>query len=153
MTLSPQSKSTLDGALARGGLRSTKQRELVYALLLERRDHPTADEVYTRARSDMPGISLATVYNCLETLVQCGLVRQVNHERESSRYCPNLVEHAHFHDRGTGRVFDIDLPSALLDELRRLLPSGCRADSIEISFHGDSVSENAKAAGEARKSA
>ena len=140
MNLPPQSKTTLDAALARTGQRPTKQRELVYALLLERRDHPTADEVYSRAKAAMPGISLATVYNCLETLVQCGLVRQVNYERASSRYCPNLVEHAHFHDRETGRVFDVELPPAVLDELRRLLPPGCSADSIEISFHGDSPS-------------
>lgn len=139
MNLAPKSKATLETALARAGLRATKQRELVYALLLERRDHPAADEVYNRAKSDMPGISLATVYNCLETLVQCGLVRQVNHERESTRYCPNLTEHAHFHDRDNGRVFDVELPARMMEELRRLLPPGCVADSIEISFHGKSA--------------
>ena len=71
--------------LAHSGLRNTQQREVIYRALHERRDHPTADEVYARVRPDLPSISLATVYNCLETLVQCDLVRQVNFEREPTR--------------------------------------------------------------------
>lgn len=144
MALHPQSKTALDDALARHGLRSTKQREHVFDVLLDKRDHPSADEVFTRAKADMPGISLATVYNCLETLVQCGLVRQVNHERESSRYCPNLSEHAHFHDKTTGRVMDIDLPPSVMDELRRILPPGFAAENIEISFHGSSAEKQVR---------
>lgn len=129
-------RQILEGKLAEYGLRSTKQREVVFGVLLAKRDHPSADEVFNRAKRMMPGISLATVYNCLETLVACGLVRQVNHERESTRYCPNLAHHAHFHDSETGRVHDIDLPTPLLDELRRLLPPGYCVNDIKIDFHG-----------------
>jgi Fur family peroxide stress response transcriptional regulator len=137
-------KDLLDQALAREGLRSTRQRELVFEVLLRKRDHPTADEVYARARSKMDGISLATVYNCLETLVSCGLVRAVNYEREPTRFCPNLTEHAHFQDRQTGRVYDVDLPSEVMDKLRDLLPEGYHADSIELYFHGRTENEAAK---------
>ena len=72
--------------LADSGLRSTPQREVVYNVLLNKRDHPTADEVFARVKSEMPNISLATVYNCLEFFVQRGLVRQVNFERGATRY-------------------------------------------------------------------
>lgn len=85
------------------GLRLTKQRQEVYQVLLEQRDHPTANEVYHRVRKKLPSISLATVYNCLEALVNHGLVNQVNFERSSSRFCPNLVDHGHFQDTRTGR--------------------------------------------------
>jgi Fur family peroxide stress response transcriptional regulator len=84
----------------------------------------------------MPGLSLATVYNCLETFVGCGLVRQVNHERESTRYCPNLAPHAHFRDKETGRVHDIELPADVIKSLRSILPPGFDSEVIEISFHG-----------------
>lgn len=130
-------KAALDKALADHGLRSTKQREHVFAVLLNKRDHPTADEVYARSKEGMDSISLATVYNCLETLVGCGLVRAVNYERESTRYCPNLHEHAHFQDKKTGRVYDVDLPPNLMKQLKKLLPDGYQADSIELYFHGD----------------
>ncbi|HAV12834.1 MAG TPA: transcriptional repressor, partial [Opitutae bacterium] len=96
MNLAPEYKARLDKALEHSGQRSTKQREHIFSVLLEKRDHPTADEVYARAKSDMPTISLATVYNCLETLVETSLIRQVNFEREPTRYCPNLTQHAHF---------------------------------------------------------
>ncbi|MGH7955612.1 MAG: Fur family transcriptional regulator [Opitutaceae bacterium] len=126
----------LSQRLADSGLRSTPQREVVYSVLLTKRDHPTADEVYVRVKSELPTISLATVYNCLETLVQCDLVRAVNFERGPTRYCPNLRPHAHFHDEQTGRTHDIDLPPAIFENLNGLLPHGFDAKSVEITFRG-----------------
>jgi Fur family peroxide stress response transcriptional regulator len=122
--------------LASSGLRATDQRKLIFDVLLKKRDHPTADEVFARVKSEMPTISLATVYNGLETLVQCNLVRAVNFEREPTRYCPNLRPHAHFHDDATGATHDIDLPPSLIDRIKAVLPPGYAAESVEISFRG-----------------
>ena len=94
---------SLTQRLSDSGLRSTPQREVVYQVVLSKRDHPTAEEIFDRVKAKMPTISLATVYNCLDALVQCGLIKQVNFVREPTRYCPNLHEHAHFHDESTGR--------------------------------------------------
>ncbi len=136
MRLEPQYKELLDNALEHSGQRATKQREHVYALLLEKRDHPTADEVYARAKSDMPTISLATVYNCLETLVETKLIRQVNFEREPTRYCPNLTQHAHFYCKESGEIIDIELSDTLLTELKKTLPKGFHAEHIDIAYDG-----------------
>lgn len=122
--------------LADSGLRATPQREVVFDVLLKKRDHPTADEVFARVKAVKPGISLATVYNCLETLVQCRLVRAVNFERGPTRYCPNLRPHAHFHDEKTGETYDVDLPPTLLNDVKRILPDGYDASSVEIIFRG-----------------
>jgi Fur family peroxide stress response transcriptional regulator len=124
------------GTLADSGLRATPQREVVYQVLLDKRDHPTAEDVYARVRGITPSISLATVYNCLEALVQCGLVKQVNYERDSTRYCPNLREHAHFLDTETGNVADIELPEGFPAQLKRILPPGFEATNVELSFRG-----------------
>lgn len=145
MQLSQQARENLEAALARAGQRNTRQREQVFAILLDQRDHPTADEVYARCRDQIPSISLATVYNCLETLVACGLVRQVNFEREPSRFCPNLSEHAHFHCRKTGKVVDIDLPPPIMAQLQEILPEGFSADSIELSYTGSIRNEDSPA--------
>jgi Fur family peroxide stress response transcriptional regulator len=136
-TATPES---LTQTLTGSGLRATPQRELVFNILLEKRDHPTADEVYTRAKAGMPTISLATVYNCLETLVQCRVVRAVNFERGPTRYCPNQRPHAHFHDEQTGATHDIDLPPGLLDQVKTILPTGYDANSVEIIFRGKTQS-------------
>jgi len=136
---------TLNRKLAQAGLRSTRQREVVYDAILSKRDHPTADEIFARVKSAMPSISLATVYNCLYTLVQCRLVKQVHLERESTRYCPNLSEHAHFHDDDTGEVYDVLLDQEILEKLASLLPQDFEPNSIDITFRGRSANEKVPA--------
>jgi len=135
-SLKQTDRGALSDALDHSGQRTTPQRETVFSVLLDQRDHPTADEVYARTKSRMPTISIATVYNCLETLVSCGLVKQVNIEREPTRYCPNLSPHAHFHCRETGRVYDVPVPSGMMQELAGVLPGEYEADSVELVFRG-----------------
>jgi Fur family peroxide stress response transcriptional regulator len=89
-----------------------------------------------RAKEHLPHISLATVYNCLEALVQHQIIRQVNFERESSRYCPNLREHVHFHDQESGAIHDVDFkPGFKISDLLDL-PEGAQIDDIEITLRG-----------------
>src|SRR5258706_13500797 len=102
----------LNERLAGQGFRFTPQRQHVYDVLLQKLDHPTAEEVFIRAKRQMPDISHATVYNCLDALVQCGLVRQVQLERGATRFCPNMEEHAHYHCGECGAVFDVSLSAA-----------------------------------------
>lgn len=143
MTPSAQFTSeALAQKLADSGLRNTPQREIIYQVLATKRDHPTADEVFARVKVDMPTISLATVYNCLETLVQCNLVRQVNFERGPTRYCPNLHPHAHFHDETTGSTYDIDLPVGMLEQLKAQLPAGYHAAAVEVTFRGSAAGKD-----------
>ena len=136
MSTATLNSDALAQRLADSGLRATPQREVVYGVLMKKRDHPTADEVFVRVKSELPTISLATVYNCLETLVSCDLVRTVNFERGPTRYCPNLHPHAHFHDESTGKTHDIDLPPTLLEKVTSVLPPGYDAKSVEIIFRG-----------------
>ena len=118
------------------GLRMTKQRKEIYHILMSERDHPTANEVFMRAKEHLPNISLATVYNCLEALVQHNVIRQVNFERESSRYCPNLREHVHFHDQESGTIHDVDFkPGFKLSDFLEL-PEGIQVDDLEITLRG-----------------
>ena len=121
------------------GLRMTRQRQEVYRTLMQERNHPTANDVFMRVKDRLPNISLATVYNCLEALVQHGIIRQVNFERESSRYCPNLSEHGHFHDETTGVIHDIDFkPGIRLADLLNL-PPGAVIEDVEITLRGKLV--------------
>lgn len=143
MQLHPQAKEKLETALARKGMRSTKQREQVFAVILESNDHPAADVVYTRVKEQMPSISMATVYNCLETLTDCDLIRQVNFEREPSRYCfakEYRKHHAHFHCKTTGKVIDVDLPTEFIESLSHYLPAGFKIDKIDLTLSGSCTS-------------
>lgn len=134
--LNQEARQILNDAISAAGLRTTKQRDHIFATLLQTRDHPTVDEVYERAKMSMRQISRATVYNCLETLVNCGLVKQISLEREPSRYCPNLAEHAHFHCKNSHRVYDIPLPESLIQSIKSVLPPHTTLDHLEIHFKG-----------------
>ncbi|NJR43230.1 MAG: transcriptional repressor [Akkermansiaceae bacterium] len=118
------------------GLRMTRQRQEVYRILMKQRNHPTANDVFMRVKEIIPNISLATVYNCLEALVQHNIIRQVNFDRESSRYCPNLSDHGHFHDAATGVIHDVNFkPGIQLADFLNL-PPGALIDNIEITVRG-----------------
>lgn len=123
------------------GLRMTRQRQEIYRILRDERTHPTAQDVFLKAKDRLPQISLATVYNCLEALVQHGIIRQVNFERESSRYCPNVAEHVHLHDPATGKIHDIQFKPGF--DLRDILelPEGVSIDAVEITLRGNVPAE------------
>ena len=119
-----------------GGLRMTRQRWEIYRMLMEQRDHPTANEVFMRVQDRAANISLATVYNALEALVNHGIIRQVNFDREPSRFCPNLADHGHFHDQSTGTIHDISFkPGVDLSQVLEL-PEGAVISDIELTLRG-----------------
>ena len=132
----PASSAEIEISDEISGLRMTRQRQEVYRILQQERNHPTANDVFMRVKDRLPSISLATVYNCLEALVQHGIIRQVNFDRESSRYCPNLNEHGHFHDAATGVIHDVDFkPGINLADILNL-PPGAFIDDVEITLRG-----------------
>ena len=119
--------------LASAGFRFTSQRRCVYDVLAQVRDHPTAEEVFIRAKRAKPEISHATVYNCLDALVQCGLARKIQLERGAARFCPNMEEHCHYYCEKCGSVFDVPLPvqSKALPH-----PKGFKVDHFDVAVHG-----------------
>ncbi|MGF1655714.1 MAG: Fur family transcriptional regulator [Verrucomicrobiales bacterium] len=117
-------------------LRVTRQREFVYDVLMSKRDHPTATEVFVRVKKKLSNISLATVYNCLETLVQAGVARRVNLENGAARYCPNKGAHGHFHCVHCGKVEDVPLTNPELLEQVWQLPEGSVLLDHEITLRG-----------------
>jgi Fur family peroxide stress response transcriptional regulator len=120
-----------------GGLRMTKQRRIVYEVLTDLgKNHPTASEVYVSAKERMPTISLATVYNCLDTLTGAGAIKQVNIDRDATRYCPNLQPHAHFYCTQCDTVLDIGLGRGENAASVWALPQGCQVEEMHVAMRG-----------------
>jgi len=130
-----KSDPSLNERLATGGFRFTPQRQHVYEVLLEKRDHPTVEDVFIRAKSGMPEISMATVDNCLDALVKCGMVRHVNLDRAATRYCPNMKEHCHFYCDDCGGIYDVDLIAERKPGGFKL-PEGFKVKQFDISIRG-----------------
>jgi len=126
---------SFDEVIARSGIRMTPQRRYVYEALMEQQDHPTAQDVFMRVKSKVPSISLATVYNCLETLTESGLIKHVNVDRAPSRYCQNPTPHGHFFCDECGAVADIPLNGRALEKLC-IVPGGATVSQCEVTLRG-----------------
>lgn len=134
--LPPVELSLPEAGAPKKALRQTEQRKAVFEALMETSDHPSAVDVFMRVKAKMPSISLATVYNCLEALTESGVIRAVNHEREPSRFCANLQEHAHLFCTHCGSVTDLLLHTPMLPEQIWQLPQGVRIAHQQVSFQG-----------------
>ena len=137
-TRSPAKASGLDCRLAVLGadVRLTPHRREVFDVLAASTDHPTAYDILDRVKSRSPGMSLATVYNCLEHLTSHGLIKLVHLERGQSRYCANLHEHVHFHCETCGKVIDAH-PNADFDPAKFWnLPAGTKVTRTDLAIHG-----------------
>src|SRR5215470_17736285 len=75
--------------------RITPQRRAIAQALEGDHVHLTAEEVLGIARSRLPEVSLATVYNTLNELVAMGEVQQVDAGPGPTRYDPNVAQPHH----------------------------------------------------------
>jgi len=98
----------LEENLRGAGLRVTPQRRAVWSAFQGgASEHLTAEEVFARARSGLPELARATVYNTLAVFVDAGLLRVVE-SRGAVLYDPNPdPTHHHFRCRGCDRLYDV----------------------------------------------
>ncbi len=117
------------------GLRVTPQRFAVYANLLARTDHPTAEDILTDLNINAPTSSQATVYSSLQALQNAGLVREVLLDEKVRRYDANVKPHHHFRCKCCGTIEDIAWETMPKINLQRLRP-GLEVESHEMTLHG-----------------
>ena len=115
----------------------TQQRRAVLETILTSHDHPTAAMIFERTKAHMPGISLATVYNCLETMAETGIINHLNFDNGPSRFCPNLEPHVHLLDDTSNRVLDVQLKPGLRPEDVFELPEGTCVTRMDACLHGN----------------
>lgn len=103
--------------LRKAGLRVTHQRMSIIAILAEADDHPSADDVYAKARLLDDTVSFATVYRTLSVLESAGLIRKLSFEDAPARYeMMPQSDHDHLVDVDTGEL--IEIPSDEIESLR-----------------------------------
>jgi len=132
------SRRSRDGMLAelkRAGFRVTRQRVAVIDFLAGRDDHPSARQVYRAVAETEAGVSLATIYNTLATLVEMGLIRELEFEGSDNRYDTNLVPHLNLVCITCGEILDVphEVP-VNIDEIRSLL--GFETSDVRMEYRG-----------------
>jgi len=99
---------TLAAVFKPKSLKLTPQRIAVYEALQNTKSHPSAEMIYNSIRDRYPTMSLATVYKTLKTLVEVGLVQELNVGEGNFRYDANAEPHPHITCTNCGKVDDIN---------------------------------------------
>lgn len=133
--MTPATPEQIIQSLKSKGLRVTPQRFAVYANLLARADHPTAEQILLDLNQSAPQSSQATVYSSLQALRQAGLAREVLLEEGVCRYDAKVEPHHHFRCRGCGQIRDIAWEQFQCLETAALAP-GLTIESYEVILQG-----------------
>ena len=133
--MTPQAAGRLRDALTDAGLRYTTQRAAVFTYLESARCHPTAEEIYQAVRDEVPRISLATIYNALDALVDVNLAVRLDGPNNTARYDSCREQHYHLRDTATGEIHDLTTPydPQLLDRLDPALRKRLAGDGFEVT--------------------
>ncbi len=92
-------------------LKRSKQRDMIKAFLMGRKDHPTADVVYMNVRKENPNISLGTVYRNLTLLSELGEINRLRLGDGVDHFDADTSPHYHFVCEKCGSIIDLEMES------------------------------------------
>lgn len=99
------------------------------------RNHLTVDEIFDRVREEFPSAGYSTIYRNVEELAETGELHKISGVGPKALFEKRIDGHnAHFIDRRTGAVYDLELPTELL---KTALPSGFVPSAVDIRIYGD----------------
>jgi len=118
------------------GLPITTQRRAVFEAILDRTDHPTAEQLYRAVRGQLPQISRMTVHRILGTFASLGLVAKACHPGSAARFDPTLRPHHHLVCLECGRIIDVE--DSRLDHLPwpKVNPREFQIQGYTVHFRG-----------------
>lgn len=122
----------LRNMLQRYGLRATTQRMVILDYLMSHKAHPTAEMIH----ADLQSISLATIYNTLEKLVDTGLVIVIDSNDDKRHFDYYGEPHYHIINQKTHEIIDANNfdVQPLLDAARKA--SGLNISGYHIELYG-----------------
>lgn len=114
----------------------TRQREVVLEVIREASEHLTANDVFSQAKSLLPSISFATVYNSLRYLKEAGHIAEIQFGNGASRFDRMTARHDHAICIKCGKLVDIELdhPEELVRRAAAL--SNFKPEFLEFTLRG-----------------
>jgi len=117
------------------GLRLTDQRKTIAHVLQDSDDHPDVEELYARASTKDPNISLATVYRTVKLFEEAGILEKVDFGDGRARYeDAERDHHDHLIDLQTGQVIEFVDPEieALQEKIAAKLGYTLKGHRLEL---------------------
>lgn len=86
---------------------------------MEKRSHPTVDEIYNDLVKQLPTLSKTTVYNTLSLFMELNLARMITIEDNEARFDIDVSNHGHFKCEACRRIYDfpVSMDSVVTDGL------------------------------------
>ena len=101
--------SEVEKRLLDGGIKPTAQRIAICQFVFNSETHPTVEDIKAWADENFPKMSLATVYNTVNSLVEANLMQALKFSHlDKVLFDNNMDAHHHFLDEDTGKVHDVD---------------------------------------------
>jgi Fur family ferric uptake transcriptional regulator len=114
--------------------RNTVQRRAVQRALVEAGRPVGPAEIHAIARTDAPGLGIATVYRCIKRLLDEGTIVAVDLPGEAPRYeLAGKEHHHHFRCNACERVYDL---TGCPDRFDTLTPKGFQLTGHEVYLFG-----------------
>jgi Fur family transcriptional regulator, ferric uptake regulator len=120
------------------GMRLSRQRESILALLWQDQEHLSAREIYDRLNRQGKDIGHTSVYQNLDALSENGIIECI--ERCDGRLYGNISDpHSHVNCLDTNKIVDvhIELPAEILLQIEA--QTGIRITQYHIDFYGHRV--------------
>ena len=113
------------------GIQPTSQRLAVAAVLLQKPQHLSAEQIIDQLRAKGSTVSKATVYNSLNLFGERGLIKECLVDPERRFYDSTTSPHHHFYNADTGELSDIASDNIKVTGLPEL-PKGTELESAEL---------------------
>ncbi len=91
------------------GLKATPQRLAIYESM-RKLGHASVDMVIEDLKDSFPSLTVATIYNVLESFVNTGLLTRRFSSNNKMYFDVNVYEHAHFYDQDENSYMDFHDP-------------------------------------------
>jgi Fur family transcriptional regulator, ferric uptake regulator len=109
--------------IARKGLKSTQQREIILNEFLKSGSHLSTEDLYLRIRKKHPHIGYATVYRTLKLFAECGIAEERHFGDRHTRYESSHGDEHHDHLICTGCGAIIEFEDERIEQLQQKVAS------------------------------
>ncbi len=116
--------------------RGSKQKRAVLSAAVSLANHPTAQEIFFRAKEEVMSISFSTVYRNLGILVDEGNLITITSAGSEVHYDHITGNHCHIQCRNCGKVRDLDVPAVDFNGILPSEASGFTVDGVCVTFTG-----------------
>ena len=115
--------------------RSTRQRDVITRIMQAAQGPLAVADVLDRARSDLPGLGIATVYRTLKLLTEQGRIHPVTLDGETRYEASGKGHHHHFACTRCQRVFTLHTCPVALPS-GTVYPGGFIVEAHEVTLYG-----------------